>query len=232
MRKMIVDQLPDYARGLRASLRPAHHVDHYDRCPCGWVHLVKNRTEHAARHLDWHEGILLRPSIKPRPLIYPGRGGFMFVSAEASMGWQQLAYDMARMAKREGGWDGVSFPYPSTQRRFSDDDDVQAALYLRDGSSGIYAIGFVSLYNASYISRWHPITKVQEKMEGMRRIRLGPIWVANGWRRHGVASALIESVAAGVGVDPSELAWSIPFTDAGLALATTFSDPEGWLWIT
>jgi GNAT superfamily N-acetyltransferase len=72
---------------------------------------------------------------------------------------------------------------------------------------------------------------VSEDVSPTTRTRLGPIWVAKAWRRHGVATALVHAAAASADVAPDALAWSSPFTAAGLALAVGFSGPDKCLWI-
>jgi hypothetical protein len=142
--------------------------------------------------------------------------------------FQRLAYQAARLAQREQGWDFPSFPEPSRHRR---DTDRHALLYCVSG----HLLGFLSttpggVFTSAYWSgRREDLAVVRG--EPVHRPDVGVIWVAHEWRRSGVASALVRHLAETAGVPPESVAWGAPLTGDGWALSRRFANEDGGLWV-
>jgi GNAT superfamily N-acetyltransferase len=187
-------------------------------CPCGWglweEGYAPNRQRHAAWHLDWATGvrvpdrvILSPPTGRPWGDVRAIRGD------DRGQANRRLAYRMARLFQREGGYD---FPAVSDARVA----DRPQTVYVRETGERLIAAAFV--FAAERWSLWSGGDDYGHPEPG-NAPEIGAIWVAFHYRRQGVASDLVREVAAAEGVAVADLCWFGPLTDEGKALAFSLS---------
>jgi hypothetical protein len=77
-------------------------------CPCGWGRSSTPR-QHADRHLEWARGVHVPDAVYP---ALAGHGPeIAVVRLTGSAAWRRVAYQLARLAQRDGGYD-----FPSSRR--------------------------------------------------------------------------------------------------------------------
>jgi GNAT superfamily N-acetyltransferase len=195
-------------------------------CPCGSV--GTDRRTHAKRHMQWATGAPVPASLDA---AWPP-DSIAVVTTTGPAAWRRLAYELAQVARRAGGYDFASFP-PPIGRGGPDPQHTRAFLYRHhDRSRGNDAVGYLALSDEPTIGRYNPVTQESSDAgQGQVRPTVGLIFVAYHLRRSGIGSALICAAAEHAAVTPSELAWWTPFTDAGAALAQSVAGPDGAVWI-
>jgi hypothetical protein len=189
-------------------------------CPCGWGGYYVSEMKHAMKHLQWERGMKLPPAMVPE-------GNIIVVPWNSPKKERKFAYEMARLAQRDGGYDVPSYTLPigrgvlpSVKER-----GETAVLWCAQGR----CLGYTVVHR---VQRWREVwpfeTHPEEEpiaIEGHNDIRgqIGLIWVAHGRRREGIASALIAEVGRLSGSPVSELVYTAPFTEAGFQLAKSFA---------
>jgi hypothetical protein len=115
---------------------------------------------------------------------------------------RRVAHRLARIARRQAGWDFPTFPHPETPSYFAQDASlVLAAIKLDD----CYAVGYaVSI------------------LEGLEVV-VTEVFVCADYRRRGVASELVHALADHYEMPITEVAYGGPFTAAGWTLAKALS---------
>jgi hypothetical protein len=186
-----------------------------DSCPCGWHN---ESSQHERQHVAWSVGILI-----------PARTEFVtpiaVVDTMAPKAWRSLAYACARIAQRDGRYDFASFESPQEVPRPHEKD---LRVYLL--ATKIRVIGYLSVTTSTLNASWdfQPGTSLIAN-DSEPRAQIGLIFVAKEWRRHAVAATLVRALAADTGVGVQDLAWALPFTAAGEALARSLSPGKVWI---
>jgi len=186
-------------------------------CPCGWGGRYASEPRHATQHLAWATGAPI-----PTPLSWPEHT-IAVVRTTAPAAWRRLAYQLARLAQREGRYDFATFPYLSG-RGEDDKEHTRALLYQADGR----VVGYLAVGDLPTHGRWD--FKARDVSPGEdRSVRptVYLVFTALHWRRLGIAGQLVNAAAAHAGVPVTELAWSTPFSEGGKALARSFAGPDG-----
>lgn len=190
-------------------------------CPCGWGNEDYDRrreTRHAAKHLQWDRGLQIPDRLAGYACI--SKPNIVTVRWDAEIPLRKLAYDMARLAQRSGHYDFPSFTYP-VRRVSHETAESQETAYLYWTSGGNRSVGYVVVDKVSAWGEWKvgSESRIPIHQHDYQRSRMGLIWVANGWRRQGIASAMVRKVAETHETDVAELVWQAPFTDVGLKFA-------------
>jgi GNAT superfamily N-acetyltransferase len=138
------------------------------------------------------------------------------VTATSPIAQRRRAERVARFVADSGGF-GVSFyaVHPS-------DTTLRHAFVLIEGQRAVgYALFEVVGYTrATTWAELDALTPGQSlPLLPVKQWALGPIWVAPEQRRQGIASWLIQTASASIGVALDELAWAGPFSDGGERLA-------------
>jgi hypothetical protein len=184
-------------------------------CPCGWQghgHL------HDGQHARWSLGIPIPPGMSfDHPIAV--------VDTMAPKRWRTLAYECGRLARADGGYDMVSFPHPSGDPEPSE-DNLRAYLF----ATRSHVIGYLSADDVGNNAAWDfdPRTSSSNPDPAIRP-RVGLIFVADEWRRRGVATSLVRAMAADAGIGVTDIAWQWPFSDAGQTLAQSLSPTRVWI---
>jgi GNAT superfamily N-acetyltransferase len=189
-----------------------------ERCACGWStsDIALMRNAHYAWHAQWANGVFVVSAARQTlaaqgwrvtlPRILP-------VDPRSPAPLRHIAHRAARLLQRETGDD---VPVFSQDRK--DAHRPTAYLWLEGGR----AIGIAVLVESDDGWGWFderdadgrgPVTPTD------RRLRVAGVWVAGGQRRQGIASRLIERAADLERRAVDDLAWGMPLTAAGLALA-------------
>ncbi|SDN05112.1 GNAT family N-acetyltransferase [Allokutzneria albata] len=196
-------------------------VDRDFRCPCGWN---ERGEQHPRRHLEWSNGI---PTPTAVAAHWPQDTAIAVVPTTAPAVWRQAAYRMAQLAQRDGGYDMVSFPYPGGRGQ-QDDANTRAVLYRCDNR----IVGYLAVHDEPSAAQLnfadgHLDTTTAENI----RPTVGLVFVPLHWRRRGIATALVRAAADHAACAPAELAWSLPFSNHGRALAQTVAAGSGRVWV-
>jgi hypothetical protein len=190
------------------------------RCPCGWRDQVASRGKHAHEHLSWAMGVPV-----PVSLPWPEEQPIAVIHTTSPTPWRQLAYRCARIAKREGGYDSLSFPEP-IGRAYEDEENTRAFCYRVNRA----VVGYLSLWDQITRGRYGFVEGEVPPGDGRSRPTL-LVWTAFHWRGLGIGRALVEAAGEYTGVGVAGLAWSWPFTDAGIKLARSCAGPDGQVWV-
>jgi hypothetical protein len=189
-------------------------------CPCG--NSTADQRAHAARHMRWAEG---HPIPAPLEDVWP-LGTVAVVTTASPARWRWLAYELAEVARRAGGYDAASFPVPS-RLRGPDAENTRALLYRH----GAVVAGYLVLVDAQTAGRYGFNTgRSAAAGADQARPTVGLVFVAYHQRRGGIGRALVQAAAAQAHAAPSGLAWWSPLTDDGAALARSVVGGEG-VWI-
>jgi GNAT superfamily N-acetyltransferase len=185
-------------------------------CPCGTGSLyfgegVGARTRHANWHLQWDRGV----PVPSRVLWFKS---LAIVTSESARADQDVAYRLGRLFQREQRYD---FPMVPESRFWRTGDMVQAMIAVhRHRAIGILVTRPVMGYGV-----WDGSPEsVQINVSTTEPLpEISGVWVARGYRRHGVARALVSALVEYADTSPAELVWGVPFSDDGQALATATS---------
>jgi GNAT superfamily N-acetyltransferase len=180
-------------------------------CECGWLSGSWNIRPH---NRWWHprfaDGL-------PLPKAVQAQGPYLVVPANGASPEGKVAYTMARIAQRAGGYDFASFPRHG--RGGSDWVQYRLTAYLR-----VVASVVVAYCSVLYVSEWARFQDmgdkwtVVERYTGERQPVVNLIFVCKNWRRRGVATELVGRVAADSGLAAKDVVWGLPFSDDGMKL--------------
>lgn len=184
----------------------------WSACPCGtgdgyWGGLAGANARHANWHIQWDRGI-------PLPSTVFWWDSLAIVTGESSRPEREVAYKLGRLFQRENHYDFPMAPDPRTWR--GDLSEVLVAVYHHRAIGGLFT------YPTMRIGVWDgsPETTVPFNVELMEpQPRIAGIWVCRGYRRKGVASALVRALSSYADIPAPDLIWGVPFSDAGKALA-------------
>ena len=190
-------------------------------CPCGSI--GTDRRTHTKRHMQWAAGVAVPAGLDA---AWPP-DTIAVITTASPIAWRRLAYEIAQVARRAGGYDLASFPAP-LGRGSSDAENTRALLYCH----GDVAAGYLALVDAPTAGRYQLATR-QHTTTGQGQVRptVGLVFVAYHLRRGGIGRALIQAAAQHAHTTPADLAWWTPFTDASAALARSAASPDGGVWI-
>ncbi len=182
-------------------------------CPCGG----SSSDNHDRLHMLWREGV-------PIPKTAFFRREVAVVETTTPRQWRKLAYECARVAKRDGGYDFSSFDSPAAEPEPSP-DRLRAYLFRAGGR----AVGFLSVMD-SHRNAWLDFAagKTSDAVESVRP-RVNLIFVAERWRRQGVATSLVTAMAEDSGVPLDAVSWGMPFTREGRKLAGSLHPAGAWI---
>ena len=113
---------------------------------------------------------------------------------------RRLAYKAAETVRREGGWDFVSFPYPTRDYYRGSDPEAYAYLYV----DGDRVVGYLVVYIEQRMRDWDRPHAI-----------IGPLWVAAAHRRRGIGRQLFAAAIADAEAFGTPPAWLAPFTATG-----------------
>lgn len=193
-------------------------VDDRSGCPCGSYSV--DERKHESGHLRWSLGVRV-----PTAVVWPHGLPIAVITEDAPAAWQNLAHEAAVVAQRHGGYDFASFPrYRKRHRWEPRERETRAYLYHVDGR----VVGFLSSMDDPVIGHWDLATDKTANSEQHPVVpSVGVLFVAQRWRRHGIATALVRAVAADRSVLVEELPWFTPLTKDGRALARTLNAAAG-----
>ena len=167
--------------------------------------------------MHWSTGVPI-----PRTLEWLG-GDIAVVTATSPLRWRKPATRCALPPKRENGYDFASFVVGDGE---SSATNARAYLYR----SADPVIGFAAIHDDDHAHRCthdaEPKGVVAQAPHSQHRPTVDVIFTADIWRRHGIARALVDAVAADSDVTAADVTWLPPFSDAGLVLAKSI-DPNG-----
>lgn len=189
-------------------------------CECGWSE-GDSRINAKAHELYYHPRFEYGVPISSKLLgddqiiVAPG--------CEYGPG-ARLAYSMARMAQREGGYLTTSFPFPSPEMPISPEWlEYRVMAYVATAESR--AVAYASV---AYVIEGAMCRPVGDGFETVHEFVTDPlpsislIFTCKAWRRKGIAARLVHRIAADMGIQPAQVLWSPPLTQDGTALAKTF----------
>lgn len=184
-------------------------------CPCGtgaryFGEGVRAQTRHARWHLQWDRGVSV-------PLTVGWFDSLAVVTSESTKPERSIAYDLGRLFQREQHYDFPMLPGPDTWKR----GELHQALIAVHNQR---AIGLLVVYPQTRWGEWDGsdgrVSLAVDSLEPLPGI--AGIWVARGYRRMGVGTALVDALAQHADVPRSELLWSMPLSEDGQALAFSF----------
>ena len=168
-----------------------------------------DRRAHTRTHRQWGTGVPIPAATLRRhgPRLQP----IVRIDAyDDPIGLRRLAYQAAQVARREGGWDFASFPYPARGDYRGSDPEAYAYLYI-DGNR---VIGYLAVYIEQRMRSWDRPHAI-----------LGPFWVAAAHRRRGIGRRLFHAAVADAERSGYPPAWLTPFTATGKRFADAV-DPD------
>jgi GNAT superfamily N-acetyltransferase len=206
----------------------ARRPDRLEACPCGYGWLDRDRS-HGPQHLAWSLGVPV-----PEPLDWPQELPIAVVSQAAPAAWQNLAHRCAVVAARAQGHDASSFPRYHRPRGGwlpREQVPVRAYLYRIDRS----VVGCLTSMPDPVVG-WidaatDTITQLPATAPHPVRPSIGVIFVAQRWRRRGVATALVHALAEDHGIAVEDLPWYTPLSAEGRATARAICAASGRAWL-
>ncbi|MFD0410458.1 GNAT family N-acetyltransferase [Kitasatospora sp. NPDC127116] len=190
------------------------------KCPCGMTLRAPEDggNEHATHHAMWAIGVRA-----PKNLDW--WGDLAVVTTESPIAWRKLTYQVGRMPQRENGYDVNSWSHLREPEQTP--DNVRAYLLQANG----YVIGYLATHDVSEHRRWDLLDESEYgDQDDSLRPCIDLIWVADSYRRKGVGTTLVQTLADGSGYQVTDVSWSTPVSDAGRHLARRIS-PEG-IWVS
>jgi GNAT superfamily N-acetyltransferase len=155
------------------------------------------RRSHAPMHKQWEHGVLIPADILRRH--GPRLQQVVRIAAyDDPVPLRRLAYAAAQVARREGGWDFVSFPYPARGDYYGSGPEARGHLYVEGGR----VVGYLVVY-------------VEQRNWDRPHAILGPLWVAAAHRRRGIGRQLFAAAIADAEAFGTPPAWLAPFTATG-----------------
>ena len=162
--------------------------------------------------MEWWDGVVLSPGLDPYTL-----DGVACIYANAPVREARLAERLALLMQREMHYDFSLF---HADRH----SDLRAYVVIHQYSAVALAIvritehfGIYGMTNEKGYIHFDSLTPTPS---------IVGIFVCAGWRRQGVAQLLVRHVAKSEGCRPNELAWSLPLSEAGMVLATSFGPKD------
>ena len=173
------------------------------------------KGRHTRRHKQWEVGIPLPPRM-------PDPGGLLMVRGDASIRLRMLAYRMARLVQRAMGHMYVSFQY--AERRTPDWAQWRTVAYIavRERVMVGYLVSRMTVaWGEADLAEPDAVVNTTGHVEHKPLVDL--VFVCPGFRRQGIASALVQAMAEDRGASPGELLWRPPFGVEGLGLVKRFN---------
>jgi hypothetical protein len=194
-------------------------------CPCGWEepHYDDRRSDrrHAPKHLQWARGVRLRGDARDAAVPVSPDPALLVIGERSPLPVRRAVYEAARLFQREQGFDFVMVDYEG--RHWSDPDKLAYLAVHRDRAVALLLLHDRDRYG--HLTVRDPGGGIPYDHEGPVRTVQG-IWVAVTYRRRGVAKALVREACEREGTEPSRLAWSLPLTEGGEALARSLVPPD------
>lgn len=188
-----------------------------DGCPCGtgeryFGEGTGARTRHAHWHLEWDRGV----NAEAKHVYW--LDSLAIVTGESSRREQDVAYRLGRLFQREKHYDFPMVPDPTSWHA---GEFHQALIAVSD----CRAIGVLIGYQTFRYGIWDgsPGRTPFDQTSSDPIPEIAGIWVARSYRRLGVGTALVNAFAAYADVNSSEIAWGVPFSDDGKALALSIA---------
>ena len=188
-----------------------------DDCPCGSSRYVdRDRASHAHWHLNWAYGM---PYPNACPYLY--ESGLAMVTWSSALVCRRLAFHMAQLFRREQHYDFAQLPPAGGWRQHY--PNIQAYMPLWHGRAvGIAIVGRVTAWGWDRADEKGYIHFDQTESA----LAIAGIFVCGNYRRNGLGERLVREVARVNGQKPAHLAWSVPLTEGGRALANKFTQGE------
>lgn len=196
-------------------------------CPCGWRDRYAPRARHASRHLAWAAGVAV-----PASLSWPKEQAIAVVRSTSPAAWRRIAHDLARLGQRENHYDFPSWELP---RGRGQEDEHNTRAFCHQGlnyGENATAVGYLAVADLPTYGRCDFVQpQVPRGPDNRLRPAVTMAWTAFHWRRRGISRALVEAAAQHAGVGVGDLAWCLPFTEAGMELARSCAGPDGQVWV-
>lgn len=197
-----------------------------DECECGHSYIKGDPREEAA-HGAIHDEYLRGPrvvelsALQPTEVVlgYPLR----VVDDSIPLVVRRALAVTARVAQR-------SMPDYPTGYDGTITEDQQILFILADAERAI-GLAITALDWCSWRISWHPDGSPRlddQVMDPQRRITVCRVWVAKEYRRGGLASGLVKSVATHFNLESGELGWELPLTPSGLELLRAIAGDRWW----
>lgn len=194
-------------------------------CECGLSYVPdvpEDQEAHARLHKEYAQGPLVPESAARLDGI--DLAGYKLIVVDASVP-TRLRHDLAYVAMVAHR----SMPqYPAGYDGTINDGDQRLFLML----DGRRAIGLAITAREQYFwklswSESGPAKLVESEQHQMSRQTVGRVWMANQYRRRGLATQLLHWIARYLGMQVDQLGWELPLTDTGRALLQTVA-PQVW----
>ena len=195
---------------------------------CGFSY-VRGLPEDERLHRRYHDeiarGIPLRASKHDQILARVGDVDTILVDHRSSRSQRQLAQRIGSAANRETRFDFGVYHAEEGGAEYCDLDSH--AFLLRHANRGI---GFLVLRwrSPTWWYDWHTWPKNADANLPARRT-VGFVWVHRAHRRRGLAASLVREAARYLGVAVSDLAWEVPMSPSGEALARSLCPSGCWV---
>jgi GNAT superfamily N-acetyltransferase len=178
-------------------------------CPCGTSEYDgRDRIAHAKWHLDWANGVRY-----PESLSYAD-DNLAVVRGTSPLSERRVAYQLALLMRREEGYDVPLLPDPVWWKGYPRWPSAYLALW-RSRVIALVIIGKATQWGLN-----RPDAKGYIHFDQAEDCRaISGIFVCASYRRRGVGRRLIEAASKRERVKPDELAWLIPLSRGGKALA-------------
>lgn len=189
-------------------------------CPCGYrAPWSDYSTEgHDRHHMRWSTGVPVSANLGWR------FRDIAIVTTSSSKVWRQVAHSCAQVARVHGGYDFSSF----TVGVGPTESPINERAYLYRAHGKI--VGYLKASEENRNGHWDYVGDERIPLsDGTTRPSVNLIFVADVWRRHGIATSLVRALAGDSGVEVDEVSWSMPISDRGKALIRSLSPDGAWV---
>lgn len=196
------------------------------KCECG-LNYVSGNDEDEKQHAAWHDeylrGAMLPCLLDLAPICSVAEYPLVMVDAAVPRSIRFRLSEAAYVAQRStpnfpAGYDGTI-------------SEADEKLFIARDSARAIAIVLTAMDEYFWRLTWTDEGTIQI-MDGSPhrgpRQKIGRVWVAKGYRRHGIASLMVKAVAKTLGYQISDMGWELPLTSDGAALLRTTGSSIWW----
>jgi len=192
-------------------------------CSCGAD--STSWAAHAKQHMRWARGVPVAPAADlARVCQATGLDSLLPVPQSASAPLRRLAYDVGLLFRRENRYDFPPLPWPGRGGMAWTDDPTAYLAVWEDRAIALVVLHTVERFGLHD----RPDEKGYIQLDQPGPVRgVAAVFVCADYRRRGIASRLVRAACAAEDHALEDLAWSLPFSPGGAALARTLVAADG-----